>query len=128
MCAPCFKYVLPQQCPTCRGQYDAPVRRSLLAEELVSSATFAVSCGNMACQELFVGRELETHMTYCQHRAVPCPFSACNGAIALESAIQHIVVHQAVEVQVNGNYLTISLDLTAFMNGTCGDWRPMVRV
>ena len=131
MCAPCFKNLAQQHCPTCRGQYDVPARRSLLAEELVSGATFTVSCSNVACQEMVEGRGMKTHMAVCQHRVVPCPYSACNEEIALDLVTEHIVlVHQALllDSEVRVNCLSFDLDLDGFMNEDFGEWNPMVRV
>ena len=93
----------------------------------MSGATFAVSCGHLACQQMFVGAELEVHMAECLHREVPCPFSACNGVMALDNVIGHVLGHQATLVQFDEDSLELDLGLQN-MNQTSGWWMPMVRV
>ena len=139
MCAPCFENLLPKAleqslcstcaplCPTCRGQFDAPARRSILAEELVSGATFTVSCGYVACQETVEGRGMKEHMAVCQQREVPCPYSACTEDITLDLVSEHILVHRALMLEVRVNCISFDLDLNGFMNRASGDWSPMVR-
>ena len=97
VCSPCYSLLgAAKPCPECRGQYDSPVRRNVLAERLIASATFAVSCGNMECEEMVLGREVGEHMAECKHREVPCPFIRCRNRIKLGSVREHIKLHRPV--------------------------------
>ena len=94
----------------------------------MAGATFAVSCGHMGCQQMFVGAEVEVHMAECLHREVPCPFSECNGVMALDNVIGHILGHQHLSVQFEGNSVYLDLDLIDMNGANNGWWMPMVRV
>ena len=77
-----------------------------------------------------MGKELKTHMKVCWYREVPCPFSECNGAIALASVKEHLMAHQAswAYFRVDNCSVKLSLNANIFMNQMCGGWPPMVRV
>jgi hypothetical protein len=97
LCAPCLERLPTNRCPTCRGKYDRPASRNLIAEHLRDDdeIDFEFNCKHAAIGCSFKGdrREAKEHAAgECPFRKVPCPHPKCSALVELCNLMSHLKV------------------------------------
>ena len=125
VCADCFAGLrLRKVCPLARCDYDLPVRRNLVVEDIIADAILPVSCANagFGCQAMVRGPQIQDHLSDCDFRKVPCPSTICDKIVRFADVKQHILVHNPVFLSSCKEIITFRVHNDWVNN----DWAPII--